>query len=120
MSNLVGEQVKAPVEQLPGVGNADVNVVWNPPWTPERLSPDELRHQPGVVDLGLLVLEVRPGPAHPQRVALEHDALADDPAGVVLNQAVQRQRVDPVQAEVGSTRPAGYLRSRSVRIANLT
>jgi len=43
MSNLVGEQVKAPVEQLPGVGNADVNVVWNPPWTPERLSPDARR-----------------------------------------------------------------------------
>ena len=36
----IGEQVKARVEQMPGVRNAIVNVVWTPPWTPERLSPD--------------------------------------------------------------------------------
>jgi len=36
----ISAQVKARVEQLPGVRNANVNVVWNPPWTPERLSPD--------------------------------------------------------------------------------
>ncbi|HZQ70475.1 MAG TPA: metal-sulfur cluster assembly factor [Terriglobales bacterium] len=43
----IGEQVKARVEQLPGVRNASVNVVWNPPWTPERLSPDA-RKQLGI------------------------------------------------------------------------
>ena len=36
----ISAQVKSRVEQLPGVRNANVNVVWNPPWTPERLSPD--------------------------------------------------------------------------------
>jgi metal-sulfur cluster biosynthetic enzyme len=36
----ISEQVKARVEQLPGVRNATVNVVWNPPWGPERLSAD--------------------------------------------------------------------------------
>ena len=36
----IGEQVKARVEQMPGIRNATVNVVWTPPWTPERLSPD--------------------------------------------------------------------------------
>jgi metal-sulfur cluster biosynthetic enzyme len=36
---MIGEQVKARIEQLEGVRNANVNVVWNPPWTPERLSP---------------------------------------------------------------------------------
>ena len=36
----ISEQVKARVEQLPGIRNASVNVVWTPPWTPERLSPD--------------------------------------------------------------------------------
>ena len=36
----IGEQVKARVEQMPGVRTATVNVVWTPPWTPERLSPD--------------------------------------------------------------------------------
>jgi metal-sulfur cluster biosynthetic enzyme len=43
----ISEQVKARVEQLPGVRNATVNVVWNPPWGPERLSPDA-RKQLGI------------------------------------------------------------------------
>lgn len=43
----IGEQVKARVEQLPGVRNVAVNVVWNPPWTPERLS-EEARKQLGI------------------------------------------------------------------------
>src|ERR1035437_4317451 len=36
----ISAQVKSRVEQLPGVGNCTVNVVWTPLWTPERLSPD--------------------------------------------------------------------------------
>jgi metal-sulfur cluster biosynthetic enzyme len=44
---MIGEQVKARLEQLPGVRNASVNVVWSPPWTPERLSPDA-RKQLGI------------------------------------------------------------------------
>jgi len=44
---MIGEQVKARVEQLPGVRAASVNVVWNPPWSPERLSP-EARKQLGI------------------------------------------------------------------------
>ena len=43
----IGEQVKARVEQLPGIRNVTVNVVWTPPWTPERLSPDA-RKQLGI------------------------------------------------------------------------
>ena len=43
----IGEQVKARVEQLPGVRTAAVNVVWTPPWSPERLSP-EARKQLGI------------------------------------------------------------------------
>lgn len=44
---MIGEQVKARVEQLPGVRNTTVNVVWNPTWTPERLSADA-RKQLGI------------------------------------------------------------------------
>ncbi len=44
---MIGEQVKARVEQLPGVRNVTVNVVWTPPWGPERLSP-EARKQLGI------------------------------------------------------------------------
>jgi|SRR5580704_3717203 metal-sulfur cluster biosynthetic enzyme len=43
----ISAQVKSRVEQLPGVRNATVNVVWTPVWTPERLSP-EARKQLGI------------------------------------------------------------------------
>jgi metal-sulfur cluster biosynthetic enzyme len=44
---MISDQVKARLEQLPGIRTASVNVVWNPPWTPERLSPDA-RKQLGI------------------------------------------------------------------------
>jgi len=43
----ISMQVKSRLEQLPGIRNAAVNVVWPPPWTPERLSPDA-RKQLGI------------------------------------------------------------------------
>ena len=43
----ISMQVKSRLEQLPGIRNANVNVVWTPPWTPERLSPDA-RKQLGI------------------------------------------------------------------------
>jgi len=36
---MIGEQVKARIEKMDGVRTASVNVVWTPPWSPERLSP---------------------------------------------------------------------------------
>jgi metal-sulfur cluster biosynthetic enzyme len=36
----ISAQVKSRIEQLPGISTCTVNVVWTPPWTPERLSPD--------------------------------------------------------------------------------
>jgi len=43
----ISAQVKSRIEQLPGVRDATVNVVWTPAWTPERLSPDA-RKQLGI------------------------------------------------------------------------
>ena len=43
----IGEQIKMRLLQLPGVRNANVNVVWTPPWTPDRISP-EARKQLGI------------------------------------------------------------------------
>jgi|SRR5580704_15317958 metal-sulfur cluster biosynthetic enzyme len=43
----ISAQVKSRIEQLPGVRNCAVNVVWTPAWTPERLSPDA-RKQLGI------------------------------------------------------------------------
>jgi len=42
-----GEQGKSRLEQLPGIRTANVNVVWEPVWTPERLSA-EARKQLGI------------------------------------------------------------------------
>jgi metal-sulfur cluster biosynthetic enzyme len=43
----ISMQVKSRLEQLPGIRNAAVNVVWEPAWTPERLSP-EAKKQLGI------------------------------------------------------------------------
>ena len=43
----ISMQVKSRLEQLPGIRNAAVNIVWSPPWTPERLSQDA-RKQLGI------------------------------------------------------------------------
>ena len=43
----ISAQVKSRLEQLPGIRNAAVNIVWAPPWTPERLSP-EAKKQLGI------------------------------------------------------------------------
>ncbi|SRR5271157_1518767 len=43
----ISAQVKSRLEQLPGIRNVAVNVIWSPAWTPERLSPDA-RKQLGI------------------------------------------------------------------------
>jgi metal-sulfur cluster biosynthetic enzyme len=43
----ISAQVKSRLEQLPGIRDASVNVVWTPAWSPERLSP-EARKQLGI------------------------------------------------------------------------
>lgn len=43
----ISDQVKQRLLRMPGVGNATVNIVWYPQWTPERLSPDA-RKQLGI------------------------------------------------------------------------
>src|SRR5437879_13848033 len=35
---LLSQQVKAAVQRVPGVTSAEVEVVWDPPWTPEQMS----------------------------------------------------------------------------------
>ena len=35
---IMGE-AESQLRTLPGVGNVEVNLVWSPPWTPERIEP---------------------------------------------------------------------------------
>jgi metal-sulfur cluster biosynthetic enzyme len=43
----ISMQVKSRLEQISGIRNAAVNIVWTPAWTPERLS-TEARKQLGI------------------------------------------------------------------------
>src|SRR5215831_3481229 len=33
-------QVQAEIEKVPGVKNAEVEIVWEPPWTPDKMNPE--------------------------------------------------------------------------------
>ena len=37
-SAYINQDVKRKIEQLPGVKEANVQIVWEPPWTPEMMS----------------------------------------------------------------------------------
>jgi metal-sulfur cluster biosynthetic enzyme len=47
MHSLIARDVKQKVETLTDVNQANVRVVWDPPWTPDRLS-DEAKKRLGV------------------------------------------------------------------------
>lgn len=38
MAGFISENVKKKLEEMEGIKKADVEVVWDPPWTPERLT----------------------------------------------------------------------------------
>ncbi|MCC6398577.1 MAG: metal-sulfur cluster assembly factor [Bacteroidetes bacterium] len=40
MSGMIAQDVRNRVLRLPGVKEADVRIVWEPAWTPERMSAD--------------------------------------------------------------------------------
>jgi metal-sulfur cluster biosynthetic enzyme len=45
-SSMIAEQVKDRLRKLPGVTDADVRIVWQPEWTPARMS-DEAKKKLG-------------------------------------------------------------------------
>jgi metal-sulfur cluster biosynthetic enzyme len=40
MSGMISQNVKNRVLRIPGVKDADVRIVWDPAWTPTRMSPE--------------------------------------------------------------------------------
>ena len=40
LAGVLQEDVRRKLESLDGVRHADVNLVWEPPWTPDRIRPD--------------------------------------------------------------------------------
>jgi metal-sulfur cluster biosynthetic enzyme len=46
-SNMISEDVKQRVKKIPGVGDADVRIVWQPEWNPTMMS-EEARTKLGI------------------------------------------------------------------------
>ncbi|MCX6133158.1 MAG: metal-sulfur cluster assembly factor [Ignavibacteriales bacterium] len=42
-SNMISEDVKQRVKKIPGVGDADVRIVWQPEWKPAMMSEEARR-----------------------------------------------------------------------------
>ncbi|MBI4216985.1 MAG: metal-sulfur cluster assembly factor [Chloroflexi bacterium] len=40
---VIAQEVRQKLEQVAGVRQAEVKIVWQPPWTPERMSPEARR-----------------------------------------------------------------------------
>jgi metal-sulfur cluster biosynthetic enzyme len=40
MSGMISQSVRTRVLRIPGVKDADVRIVWEPAWTPARMSPE--------------------------------------------------------------------------------
>jgi len=38
MAKYIAADAKAKIEEIDGIGNVNVEIVWDPPWTPERIS----------------------------------------------------------------------------------
>ena len=43
MSGIISQNVRKRVLKVPGVKDADVRIVWEPAWTPARMSPEAKR-----------------------------------------------------------------------------
>jgi FeS assembly SUF system protein len=38
VAGILADEIKASIEKVPGVAQATVDFVWDPPWTPEKMS----------------------------------------------------------------------------------
>ncbi len=47
MGGMIAEEVKSKIKAMAGVKDAKVDLVWDPPWTPDKMSP-EAKAQMGI------------------------------------------------------------------------
>ena len=47
MGGMIAEEVKSKIKAMAGVKDATVDLVWDPPWTPDKMSP-EAKAQMGI------------------------------------------------------------------------
>ncbi len=79
-------QVQTEVEKIPGVKKAEVDIVWDPPWTPDKMSPEakkrlEAQQEP-------VTIEYNPATYKPRKKG--HIAKNPDGKIVLINEANAR------------------------------
>ena len=79
-------QVQTEVEKIPGVRTAEVEIVWDPPWTPDKMSPDaKKRLESGQEQV---TIEFNPATYKPKKKG--HIAKTPDGKVVLINEANSR------------------------------
>lgn len=79
-------QVQTEIEKMPGVKKAEVEIVWDPPWTPDKMSPDaKKRLEAGQEQV---TIEFNPSSYRPKKKG--HIAKSPDGKIVLINEANSR------------------------------
>ena len=79
-------QVQTEIEKLPGVKSADVEIVWEPPWTPDKMNPEARKKLEAARDS--VTIEFNPSTFKPRKKG--HIAKSDDGKIVLINEANDR------------------------------
>ncbi len=79
-------QVQTEIEKIPGVKKAEVEIVWDPPWTPDKMSPEARKR----LEAGQepVTIEFNPATFRPKKKG--HIAKTPDGKIVLINEANAR------------------------------
>ncbi len=76
-------QVQTEIEKIPGVKTAEVEIVWEPPWTPDKMSPEARKRLEAGQEQ--ITIEFNPATFKPKRKG--HIAKNPDGKVVLINEA---------------------------------
>src|SRR5213593_2403753 len=79
-------QVQTEVEKIPGVKKAEVEIVWEPPWTPDKMSPEAKKRLEAAQEP--VTIELNPSTFKPRKK--RHIAKNPDGTIVLINEANSR------------------------------